>query len=339
MSTEYNNEKLLSLDGFQNAMEQYDASLAEVAISGSYTDLSDTPAIPSDVSELNNDAEYQNAQQVKAAIDQKMVTVYRPKGSVATVSDLPVSDVEVGDVYNVEEDGMNYAWTGSEWDALGSIVDLSGYSKVGHKHAAGDITSGTLALARGGTGTDNSTGRAANTVFVAPDGSAGAASWRKLKNGDIPILIPEKIPNLDASKITTGTLSRARGGTGQSGVTSLSGSGVITINSTNATLVSAYAKIWGPVANVFVRFKTKKDIAVSASGGFTDVAIGTIPSSLIPHTVQHGITDNINAVRFSVNDGNSTIYLTGAATWNQAYTIASGTQMDVSITYMLKNVN
>lgn len=56
--------------------------------------------------------------------------VYKPKGSVATYSALPTEGNEVGDVYNVEDTGMNYAWTDKgEWDALGGIVDLSGYLK------------------------------------------------------------------------------------------------------------------------------------------------------------------------------------------------------------------
>lgn len=74
-----------------------------------------------------------------------------------------------------------------------------------HNHAASNITSGTLALARGGTASDN-TARAINTVFAGPSsGSAGNASWRSLVAADIP--------NLNASKITAGTLARARGGT------------------------------------------------------------------------------------------------------------------------------
>ena len=76
-----------------------------------------------------------------------------------------------------------------------------------HNHAAGNITSGTLAVARGGTGAATAT---ANYVFAAPNGSNGAPTFRKLVAADIPALA--------ASKITSGTLAVARGGTG---VTSL----------------------------------------------------------------------------------------------------------------------
>ena len=50
--------------------------------------------------------------------------VYKYKGSVATYSALPSTGLTVGDVYNVEADGMNYAWTGSAWDALGASFSI-----------------------------------------------------------------------------------------------------------------------------------------------------------------------------------------------------------------------
>lgn len=56
-----------------------------------------------------------------------IASVYRYKGSVANQSALPSTENTVGDVYNVEDTGMNYAWDGTQWDALGSagsLVDL-----------------------------------------------------------------------------------------------------------------------------------------------------------------------------------------------------------------------
>lgn len=60
----------------------------------------------------------------KSEIDTKMTSAMHYKGSVATVADLPASNNEVGDFYNVTATGENYAWTGSAWDITGSIVDL-----------------------------------------------------------------------------------------------------------------------------------------------------------------------------------------------------------------------
>ena len=64
--------------------------------------------------------------EVDAEIAEKLSKVYRPCGSVANYEALP-TDAEIGDVYNLLDTGVNYAWTGTEWDSLAGIVDLSGY--------------------------------------------------------------------------------------------------------------------------------------------------------------------------------------------------------------------
>lgn len=64
----------------------------------------------------------------------QLSTIYKYKGSKTTFNDLPVVDVNIGDVWNVEEAhnnhpaGTNWAWTGSDWDPLAGTVDLSGYA-------------------------------------------------------------------------------------------------------------------------------------------------------------------------------------------------------------------
>lgn len=66
-------------------------------------------------------------------IDQKINTaigsVYKVKGSVANYEALPTEDVNIGDVYNLEDTGANYVATSStpDWDKLSETVDLSGY--------------------------------------------------------------------------------------------------------------------------------------------------------------------------------------------------------------------
>lgn len=71
---------------------------------------------------------------------------------------------------------------------------------------------------------DSGASRTANTVLAAPNGSNGAAVFRKLVADDIPNLPASKvnsgtfdaarIPNLSTDKLTSGTLPIARGGTG-----------------------------------------------------------------------------------------------------------------------------
>ena len=63
----------------------------------------------------------------KTEVDAKVSSVYKYKGSVANEAALPQEDQVVGDVYNVEDTGMNVAWDGTKWDKLGSTVDLSAY--------------------------------------------------------------------------------------------------------------------------------------------------------------------------------------------------------------------
>lgn len=77
--------------------------------------------------------EGENIQTALEAINTKASTAYKYKGSKATYEELPAEGNQVGDVWNVvaahgtTPAGTNYAWTGTEWDALGGLVDLSTY--------------------------------------------------------------------------------------------------------------------------------------------------------------------------------------------------------------------
>lgn len=59
------------------------------------------------------------------ALKSDLANVYHYKGSVATFADLPSTSLTAGDVYNVEEDNMNYGWTeAGTWDPLGAIFKM-----------------------------------------------------------------------------------------------------------------------------------------------------------------------------------------------------------------------
>lgn len=58
------------------------------------------------------------------ALKSDLSSVYRYKGSVANYASLPAEGNTVGDVWNVEATGMNYAWTGEAWDALGEAFSI-----------------------------------------------------------------------------------------------------------------------------------------------------------------------------------------------------------------------
>ena len=69
----------------------------------------------------------------KAEVDAKVTSVYRFKGTVETIEELPTEGNVEGDVYNVKETGENFAWVGPKgevagfWDDLGGDIDLTPY--------------------------------------------------------------------------------------------------------------------------------------------------------------------------------------------------------------------
>ena len=87
--------------------------------------------VPTNLSQLQNDGDgtqgstFATNADVETAINTAVASAYKYKGSVATVADLPASGNTKGDVYDVQSNGMNYAWNGTAWDALGQIVDTS----------------------------------------------------------------------------------------------------------------------------------------------------------------------------------------------------------------------
>lgn len=107
--------------GFQaNVLEGIKVNGSAQTITGKNVDIS----VPTKVSDLSNDSGFQTAAQVQTAISSAVASAYKYKGSVATYSALPASP-ETGDVYDVQDTGMNYAWNGSAWDALGQLIDTS----------------------------------------------------------------------------------------------------------------------------------------------------------------------------------------------------------------------
>lgn len=66
----------------------------------------------------------------KQYVDSAVSAVYKYRGSVANQSALPSSNQTIGDVYNVEDTGDNFAWDGAKWDKLAGTVDLSSYLTI-----------------------------------------------------------------------------------------------------------------------------------------------------------------------------------------------------------------
>lgn len=103
-----------------------DGKLANKADASAVSELTSTVAGKADKATSLAGYGIQDAY-TKTEVDAKVSSVYKYKGSVANEAALPQEDQVVGDVYNVEDTGMNVAWDGTKWDKLGSTVDLSAY--------------------------------------------------------------------------------------------------------------------------------------------------------------------------------------------------------------------
>lgn len=151
-------------------------------------------------------------------LESKIASVYSYKGSKATYAELP-TNAAAGDVWNVEEAhdnhpaGTNWAWTGTAWDALGGVIDLSSYynktqvdsaidAKVNIEKSAresadteldGKITTNTQAIAKinGDASTD---GSIANAIKQAKD-------YADTKTGDLSDKLADKVDKVKGSSL------------------------------------------------------------------------------------------------------------------------------------------
>ena len=114
-------------------------------------------SIQTTIDENADDEHVPSSLAVKTYISQEVIGLYKFKGSKDTYEELPAEGNQVGDVWNVVESydkypaGTNYAWTGTQWDALGGEIDLSNYQE---KLTAGDgitITDNVISATLQGT--------------------------------------------------------------------------------------------------------------------------------------------------------------------------------------------
>lgn len=109
--------------------EKADRTAADTTLQNNIDLKADKTALPTKVSELQNDSDFQSGAQVDAKIAEATTTVYNYKGAVNTPDDLPAGSKQhpnkVGDTYNDKSTGMNYVWDGKAWDALGAVTTLA----------------------------------------------------------------------------------------------------------------------------------------------------------------------------------------------------------------------
>jgi hypothetical protein len=120
---------LVALDNVLASEQKAKASETNAKASENNAKSSETKAINSEkIAKEKADEASQFALECQAIKD-SLGSVYVFKGSVNTESELP-NNAQVGDVYDAKDTGVNYAWTGTEWDALGVTLDfdLSDYA-------------------------------------------------------------------------------------------------------------------------------------------------------------------------------------------------------------------
>lgn len=118
-----------------NAVKALDSSItatsnqaiSAVTITDGKITASSKITVPTNTNQLTNGAGFQTASDVNTLISSALTTVMDYKGTVATVANLPASGNKNGDVYHVTATDGEYAWNGTEWEELGSTIDLSGY--------------------------------------------------------------------------------------------------------------------------------------------------------------------------------------------------------------------
>jgi len=220
----------------------------------------------------------ENIQSLSATINVVDVINYEVSGfnvdGELSATSIKATDLYVTNIYGATIGGNSSGYfTTLSADTLGKALDLGSHAltnanidsgtidntTIGSSTAVvGRFTTLTATQAFTVTGSISSSGNlitgnipssnTANTVFAAPNGTAGAASFRALVATDIPVL--------DTSKITTGTLGVNRGGTGQSTFTVgnvLLGDGTNGLNSVAGltTTLSALSSDNTPMVLVF----------------------------------------------------------------------------------------
>ena len=113
--------KLLDLEGLRYFTEKLDAKLAKKVNVEAGKGLSSNDFTAAEKTKLAQ------IDLSLYALKTDVSAVYKYKGSVATYDKLPTTGNVVGDVYDVQSNGANYAWNGTAWDALGGNLDLTAY--------------------------------------------------------------------------------------------------------------------------------------------------------------------------------------------------------------------
>ena len=247
-------------------------------------------------------------------------SAYKAMGSVA-FADLPknLTEADTGKVYNVTDVfsdgtnpypvGTNVVWTGTEWDPLAGLTDLSAYSttkevttsiETAVKVKQDKLTEAQLAAVDSGVTADKVAaydGYAASIKSAADAATAAqtAADGKVAKNADIEASTAAKLVTYDAKGLVTGGKA---------------------IEASDLPAKIPVAKIDGvlPLAQSSIIGKTVPVTVTDAAGG--DVAINAETTGMTTVLIVQVFDGNNNAVQcgISVTGGTATLSFSAAFT-------------------------
>lgn len=171
-------------------------------------------------------------------------------------------------------------------------------------------------------------GLTANTIFAAPDGSGGSPSFRALTATDIP--------NLPASKITTGQLTPARGGTGVDGSTATNGQLLIGNTTGTFTLGTLTAGTAIGITNAAGSITINNTGVTSAIGTANQVTVSAATGAVtfsLPQNIHTGATPTFAGLTLAGGTvAVSTPFFNNTQTWNSGATTFIGHIMNITDT-------
>ena len=260
----------------------------------------------------------------KAYVDSAVSSVYKYKGSVANQSALPSAGQIVGDVYNVEDTGDNYAWDGTQWDKLAGTVDLSGYlttaTAASTYQPKGDYATNTALASKADssalsayaplanpafTGTATLGGQSIATVNQIPDIS-GLATKSELSG-----YLPVGGTAASASKLATAHSFSITGAVTGTAV-SFDGTGDVAINATSATDATKIARSGsrGTLAGYENTSVTAGALTVNQNSSDSQQV-----TAAVQITVNNGSANTAWVKKVSIKNAGVTISLGSAWTW------------------------
>lgn len=219
-----------------------------------------------------------------------IANIYTYRGSVATYAALP-SDASAGDVYNVVAAygnypaGTNWAWNGSEWDALGGSIDLSGYQTVANLvtdlTSASDSTYPSTSAVSSALAEKQDVLTAGDGVTISDDvvslSASGVTAGSKGSATSIPVITVDAYGRVTALSAVTVYPPTTAGTAGQYWVSQGAGVGTwadadttVTVGSTNLVTSGAVA---AAVSAVESDISGKADAQSVTAGTYTKVTV------------------------------------------------------------------